>query len=555
MQGFAGAGRSGWWTIGERAGESALHRNSGENFQTPTPRTDLNSALIDVFGILGCLCGSAFFSGSETALTALSEPQMQRLIEDEGATSVALWRDKPIEVLTMILIGNNVFNITASALATDLADRLLAGGAIPAAVGVMTFLLLTFGEITPKTVAKQYSVKVAGPIMFMMNVPWVILWPFTQVFTKMTRGMLTAMGSDPAPSNYVTAEEIEYMIDIGSREGTFSEDRERLLRSVFEFPDTVVREVMIPRTEMVAISADMDLETVVDTLLDCGHSRIPVYDDSVDQIVGLFYAKDLIRLVPEDYEREFDVHDHLRRPYFVPESKGIAELLSEFQAERLHMAIVVDEFGGTAGVITLEDIIEEFFGDIQDEYDTEPAQIFRLDSETARADARVPIDEVESFLESELPEHPDYETLGGFLMARSGTVPEPGQTIGWKHLKFHVVDANAKRVKTVDIEVTDPEEFEGEEPELEGLPETALDEEIESEGAETSASEMKTDTAEQIVDKLQPDESRPEGADGGDEPDDEASDPAEEEDEAGSESGTSEEEESDEDGDVRKSAS
>jgi CBS domain containing-hemolysin-like protein len=412
--------------------------------------------LLDFIGILLCLCGSAFFSGSETALTSLSQPQIQKLIDEEGASALELWRDRPIQVLTAILIGNNIFNITASALATELAQTLLDDNsfAIPVAVGAMTFALLTFGEITPKSVAKQWAKKLSPTIMWLMQFPFLLFKPATLIFTAMTRRLMRWIG-DETEEHFATqtAEEIEYLVDLGARQGSFSEDRERLLRSVFEFPDTIVREVMVPRTEMVTVSVDMDLQTIVDELTACGHSRIPVRGDNLDDIRGLFYAKDLINLAKINDVDEFDIEKYLRDPYFVPEQKGIAELLSEFQAEHMHMAIVVDEFGGTAGLITLEDIIEEFFGDIQDEYDTEdPPRIERIGEDTYHVDARMPVDEIESFCDLELPDHPDYDSLGGFLMAQSGSVPEAGSEVPWEHVVFRVLEADPKSVQTVEIE-------------------------------------------------------------------------------------------------------
>ena len=416
----------------------------------------MDPALLDFIGIVLCLCGSAFFSGSETALTSLSQPQIQKLIDEEGAEALKLWRDRPIQVLTAILIGNNIFNITASALATELAQTLLQDNsfAIPIAVGAMTFALLTFGEITPKSVAKQWAKRLSPTIMWLMQFPFLLFKPATLIFTAMTRRLMRWIG-DESEEHFATqtAEEIEYLVDLGARQGSFSEDRERLLRSVFEFPDTIVREVMVPRTEMVTVSVDMDLQTIVDVLTECGHSRIPVRGDNLDDILGLFYAKDLIRLAKTGEVDEFDIEKYLREPYFVPEQKGIAELLSEFQAEHMHMAIVVDEFGGTAGLITLEDIIEEFFGDIQDEYDTEdPPRIERVDEHIHHVDARMPIDEVESFCGLELPDHPDYDSLGGFLMAQSGSVPEAGTEVPWEHVVFRVLEADPKSVQSVEIE-------------------------------------------------------------------------------------------------------
>jgi CBS domain containing-hemolysin-like protein len=449
----------------------------------------LDPAVTLSIGIAGCLFGSAFFSGSETALTSLSQPQIQRLIDNEGAKALKLWRDQPIRVLIAILIGNNIFNITASALATDLAQTTLgqnAPEAIPVAVGVMTFLLLTFGEITPKSIAKQWSVQLSGPIMTVMQVPYILFFPFTIFFRYLTKLFTQLLGD--TPDETFTVEEIEYLVDLGSREGSFSEDRERLLRSVFEFPDTTVKEVMVPRTDMVTLSEDMDLDTVVDTLVECGHSRIPVYRETLDDITGLFYAKDVIRLSGSSDTEGFEVADYLREPYFVPESKGIAELLSEFQSERMHMAIVVDEFRGTAGLVTLEDIIEEFFGDIQDEYDAEVPPIRPIDETTARADARAHLDEVEEFCDIELPEEPDYESLGGFLMAEFGSVPDAGDEIEHEHVVFRILEADAKGVQTVEIERGEPDE-----PEDGGDPGADTEEEVASKGDEEASRETGQD--------------------------------------------------------------
>lgn len=427
----------------------------------------MDVVIAEVIGIIACLIGSAYFSGSETALTSLSEGQTERLIEEKGVGSLRLWRDKPLVVLTSILIGNNIFNITASALATDLAARLLGSTAasqwaIPVAVGAMTFLLLTFGEITPKTIARVRNQQLASVVMWPMRLPVALFAPATFFFNKLAAGVMRLVGgSVDERQPYATSEELQYMIDLGSREGQIPEDRERLLRSVFEFPDTVVREIMVPRTDMVAIPEEINLEEVLEVLMECGHSRIPVYRETIDDIVGLFYAKDVIQLMAA--RQDFELSKLLRRTYFVPATKRIADLLAEFQINRIHMAVVVDEFGGTAGLITLEDIIEEFFGDIQDEYDTEPAQIIAIDEARVMADARVPIYDLEEYYDMELPEHPDYESLGGFILSQSGSVPEAGDEIVWNDLVFRVIEADAKRIISVEIERRNAEQDASEE--------------------------------------------------------------------------------------------
>ena len=416
----------------------------------------------EVLGIFACLGLSAFFSGSETALTSLSSTKARQLIEEEGHSALKLWLDRPIPVLTTILIGNNLVNITASALATDVAHKALAGTsnenwAIPAAIGVMTFLLLTFGEITPKALSKRMYLRVSAFSIRILRPIHILLWPFSRLFVRFTQLVMRALGNDPEErSAFVTYEEIEYLIGLGAKEGTFSEDKERLLRSVVEFPETLVKEIMVPRTDMVAVPSNITLDVVLETLAKCGHSRLPVFADGIDNPIGMFYAKDLIQMLAHRDETEpFEIEKHLRPTYFVPQQKRIADLLTEFQGNRIHIAIVVDEFGGTAGIITLEDIIEEIFGDIQDEYDAEPEQIEALAEDLILADARVPIDDIEEFFDVDFPDEPDYESLGGFILAQMGSVPSPGDEFDWDCLHFKIVDADERKIITVEVRRVD----------------------------------------------------------------------------------------------------
>lgn len=404
---------------------------------------------------------SAYFSGSETALTSLSSSKTRQLVEEDGKPWLKLWLDRPIPVLTTILIGNNIVNVAASALATDLAHQALEGTAhkslaIPAAIGMMTFLLLTFGEITPKAIAKRLHVQVASwsirilrPMYYLFHYTYV-----TRMFVSFTRAIMRRIGNDPDDrSPYVTYEEIEYLIALGAREGTFSEDKERLLRSVVDFPETLVKEIMVPRTDMTATPLGLTLDQLLALLAECGHSRIPVFNDNIDDVVGIFYAKDLIPLLSDRNAAEtFDIKKYLRPSFFVPQTKRIADLLTEFQGNRMHIAIVVDEFGGTAGIITLEDIIEEIFGDIQDEYDAEPDQIQEIAHDILRADARVPIEDIEKYFGVRFPDDVDYESLGGFILSEMGSVPAAGDEFQWQAMFFRIVEADEKKIITVEIE-------------------------------------------------------------------------------------------------------
>jgi len=410
----------------------------------------------EALAVAVCLLLSAFFSGSETALTSLSPSKANQLI-DEGKPWLRLWLDHPIEVLTTILIGNNVVNVASSALATDLAARALAGTeaehwAIPVAIGVMTFLLLTFGEITPKAISKRFHMQVSSVSIRILKPMYFVCIPLTKVFVKITQLVMRLFGGDPdEKSPFVTFEEIEYLIELGAREGQFEEGKEKLLMSVVDFPDTIVREIMIPRTDMTSLSLNATMDEVLEVLLECGHSRLPVFGESLDNILGLFYAKDVIQIVSEKRTEKFSLQEQIRDPYFIPETKKIEDLLKNFRTNRIHMAIVVDEFGGTAGLITLEDIIEEIFGEIQDEYDRDEKQLSEVGG-IVSADARTDIEDLESFFDLTFPEESDYETLAGFLLSEAGEIPAVNDEIVWKDLTFTIVEADEKQIIRVEIE-------------------------------------------------------------------------------------------------------
>lgn len=414
--------------------------------------------LVVIFMLIGL---SAFFSGAETALTALDPVRTQKLIDADNFWSGALklWRDRPLAVLTCILIGNNIVNISASVMADHATEDLLAGSqyaetSTPLAVGVMTFLVLTFGEITPKTIAKARSQELAGKLMWAMRLPFLLFTPLTIIFTGLSRALMRLTGSELEDARpHVTEEDIEYMVELGSREGNIEDRKERMLQSVFEFSTTRVRELMIPRIDMVAIGVNDTLPQILDKLITSGHSRLPVYDGTVDNIVGLFYAKDMLRHMQrnDDAPRSFEIGDYMRKAYFVPETKSISDLLAEFQKDRIHMAIVVGEFGGTSGLITIEDIIEEVLGDIQDEYDAEEDYYQQLGEGHLLAQGRCPLDVLEEDLDISFPDHPEYDSLGGFILARTGALPTVGTEVVHGDTLFRVTQADAKRVIQVEI--------------------------------------------------------------------------------------------------------
>ncbi len=336
---------------------------------------------LDLLGFAACLVLSAFFSGSETALTALGRARTAQLIDSgaSGARALRMWLDKPAEVLTTILIYNNLANITAAALATRAAENILgadgghdgAVGAIPVAVGVTTLLLLTFGEITPKTIARANAARVAIPIMRVLRPASVVAWPFTRAFVALAARVSRLVGGEDAQDwPLVREEDIEYLVEIGGEEGTIPEEQARMIQSVFDFDDTVVAQVMVPTDEVVALAVSTDRAKVLDLLVEAGHSRMPVYAGDLNNVIGLCYAKDLLReLRDRGGAADFDLRALARPAMFVPEDKPINDLLTQMQERRVHMSLVLDDRRHVVGIVTLEDIVEELIGEVHDEFD------------------------------------------------------------------------------------------------------------------------------------------------------------------------------------------
>ena len=407
----------------------------------------------EIAGIVISLFFSGFFSSAETALTSLSNIKLEQLIDKFPVWGKGLrsWRNNPNGVLTTILIGNTLANITASALATDLAGDIFPGRGIPYAIGGMTFLLLITGEITPKTLARNYAESIAPSQMNVVLVFHLIFFPFSWVITLMIRGLFWATGSKYRQGEPVTDEDVEYIVRLGRRQGTLDKDKESLLSSIFEFSDTITKEIMVPRTDMVSIPLESNYQKVVDVSLRTGFSRIPVFEETVDKIVGIFHTKNLIAAI-EMKEDESFIANRMRPVVFIPESKKISEVLRLFQKDRIHMAIVVDEFGGTEGLVTMEDIIEELLGEIQDEFDMEEDRLVEIGGGIYLADARINIGELEEKLNISFPDNRGYESLGGFLMEEAHDVP----AVGWSHssrgFSYQVTQADPQRVIKVRIE-------------------------------------------------------------------------------------------------------
>lgn len=413
----------------------------------------LEALLVDVMAIVAAIGVAGFCSGT---VGALSELELYPAGDDSTSKAdqtLAWWRARRRSVSMVLAVGHRLGLIVAVVLAAQIAiEGMQPGmGMMAALIVAMTLVAVIITDVLPVAVAKSNPRRFGLVGLRILQLPYLFLYPVTQILLTIRSAVRRLVGESKkgAELSERYKDRLAWQRLIGGDERV-SQDRRRLIRSVVDFPTIMVREVMVPRTDMVVISREMTLDEILVILLECGHSRIPVHGETVDEIEGLFYAKDVIQLMATG--REFEIDEVMRRPYFVPESKPISELLTEFQRERIHLAVVVDEFGGTAGLITLEDIIEEFFGDIQDEYDVEPAQLIELSSTTVLADARIGVDEIEEYFDVELPQNDEYDSLGGFLLEQVGSVPAVGEVICWESLIFRVTEADAKRVNTVEVE-------------------------------------------------------------------------------------------------------
>lgn len=403
---------------------------------------------------LGGLLASAFFSSSETALTALGEARVQSLIDAGGrrARLLRLWQRHPERILSALLIGNTLVNVGLGSLTALMADEAGYSHAIAALTGVTTVLLLLFGEITPKTIAKRHASGFAVFLIPLVALMYWVLFPLAWLFVQIPRALGRVAGlSAPRPEG-VTSQELEYLIEQGARRGSIDQTRERLLSSVLAFAEVLVKEIMIPRTQVVALEETATYDEALKLVTESELSRIPVYRSSLDEIVGVLHAKSLLADVKKGIAPgEFQLAKYVRKPYFVPEVMKVARLLTEMQRRKTHLAIVVDEFGGTSGIVTLEDVVEEIVGEIHDESDVEEKKLKVLSDGVVLADAQVSIRDLEEHLGVEFPEGGDYETLGGFLTATAGRVPPAGSLVVWDGLTFTVKASDERRVSKVEI--------------------------------------------------------------------------------------------------------
>ena len=412
---------------------------------------------IIVFIVL--LLFSAFFSGSESAYFSLSQMDLHHL-KDEKEKSPASRRilsllARPRRLLIGILLGNTLVNVAAATvIAISISPVFVHLGighqaAVILEIMAVTLVILVLSEVSPKVFAVRQPLRFAAAVSLPLKIIITFFTPLTWFFDKMTHGLSAVMGVKGEPS-FITEEELKTLIKVGEDKGTLDKAEREMIHSIFEFRETMVKEVMVPRIDMVCVEKQMPVEAVLNLVREKGHSRIPVYDDKVDNIRGILHVKDLLPYLKE--KRTIPPLESLvRNAYFVPESKLIDELLKEFQNERTHMAIVVDEYGGTAGLVTLEDVIEEIVGEIRDEYDKEKPLIQKLDDTTWSVDGKISIEDLNDELGLSIPVDEDYESLGGFIFSLLGRIPEEKEKVHYKGLRLIVEKVHRRRITKVRI--------------------------------------------------------------------------------------------------------
>ncbi len=431
-------------------------------------------------GIIGILVVfNGVFVAAEIALVTVRRSRVRQL-SDEGdarAQRVARMTEKPAGLLATIQIGITFIGFLAAAfagasiagqLAEWLRDIGFAGSADIVALLIVTLFVsvvtIIFGELVPKTLAlahaERYALTLSRPIEVLGRILAPVVWFLTTVTHAVTRVLgVRDVSSDDA----ITSEELLILVERGSEQGTIEAEEEQMIGGVLELGEQRAHEVMVARVDMVALEADASLDQIVETIVSEGHSRIPVYEDNIDNVIGMLYAKDLLPyLVGED--RTPSIRTLLRTPLFVPESMLVDDLLRSLQRRRVHIAIVLDEHGGTAGLVTIEDMLEEIVGEIQDEYDEEDPMIVPLADDAARIDGRAGVDDMLEHFDTALDgdDQEEFDTVGGLVYHHIGGVPSVGDTVEVDGLKITVEATDGRRVRTVHVVHTPPEPAEDE---------------------------------------------------------------------------------------------
>lgn len=408
---------------------------------------------------------SAFFSSAETALTMSNKLRMSSLAEngDRKAKMVLKVTGDSGKMLSAILIGNNLVNISASSLATSLTIALFGNAFVGISTGILTLLVLLFGEITPKTAATVHADKMAlsyaGSIWFLMKV----LTPVIYLVNKLSRGLMFLLRINPdSKNNTMTEQELRTIVNVSHEDGVIEKEEREMIYNVFDFGDSQAKDIMVPRIDMTFVSVDATYEELMEIFKEDGYTRLPVYENSTDTVIGIINMKDLLLY---DRSKGFNLRDLLRKPYFTYEHKSISSLLLEMKKQSNNFTIVLDEYGATSGLITMEDLVEEIVGEIRDEYDEGEEEILTavIPGREYIALGSAKLDDLNDLLETELEcalESEDYDSIGGYVIEKLDRLPELGESVMTPEgVKLVVDQIDKNRIERVHIYLPEKKEY------------------------------------------------------------------------------------------------
>lgn len=438
------------------------------------------SLVLKILLLLVLILVNAYFAMAEIAVISLNDTKIEKMA-DEGnkkAKLVLKLTNNPTKFLSTIQIGITLAGfLTSASAATSFAamlteavtgkfglpENIVSPVAVVLITLIMSYFSLVLGELVPKRIGMQIPEKVAFAVAKPLYVMSKIVSPFVKFLSLSTNGVVRLLGFDPnADEEVVTEEEIRMMVDVGGEKGVIEYDQKEMINNIFDFDDMDAGDVMTHRTDVVAADVnDTTLEEFLALAIENGRSRVPLYDEDIDNIVGIVYVKDLLQYVGKEVKGT--LKSIMREPYFVPETKACGELFKEMRLQRIQMAVVVDEYGGTAGIVTLEDIVEAVMGNIQDEYDEEEEEISKIDENTFTVEGTIDIEEIDELIGKNLPEG-DYETLAGFIMDELQCIPKNGEMneVVFENVKFTVLEVEDRRIEKIKVEITPVAEENGE---------------------------------------------------------------------------------------------
>ena len=428
---------------------------------------DLWTQIILILILIGV---NAFFAASEMAIVSVRQAKLKPLIDDgnKAAILVGKFLEEPSKLLSTIQIGITFAGFLASAIgAQSLSSSfsvflknldipiISASASVIATISVTAiigFFTIVLGELVPKRLALEKSDKIALAVAKPIRILFKIVSPAVRLLAFMTNLIAKLLGgSNDFDNSQITEEEIRMMINVGEEKGIFQETETNMINSIFEFDNTAAKEVMTPRTHIIAVNIDATVDEILEIVIEENFSRIPVYENSIDNVVGLLYVKDLFALIRKSVEWEISLKDLIRPAYFVPEYKKIDELFKEMQKSKTHIAIVIDEYGGTAGLITIEDLLEEIVGNIFDEYDDVVLEYEQIDEDTYIVDGLLGISEINDIMHIDLPEE-EFDTISGMILSLSGKMPEVGEEVEFDDVAFRIEEVDDKRISKIKIQ-------------------------------------------------------------------------------------------------------